>query len=916
MTRIVDFLIRLDEAYGIFDPVWSLIHWLIEFSNRIAIRVFSRAISERLLKKAKLQDLYYIKYISAMDIMGNRGDKDKGFRESLWLERDCDRVLRNKIQASTIVVVTGGYSSGKSRVVYQFLKSEYCKQEQVYIPRDIDQIIHDLKRIKKYSNTIIVLDDINAILKNAVDWPNDEKLKDLFRYIQNKKIKTIVTIGKGVKGYLTFVRKSQDVGDDDYRGQQAEIEMPIVEIDDIRKGDECYRWCIGHLKNQGFSTVIGGYVPELERPINANLSNLNADEKDEMYQVVLSYNISTKYRRNEGKKKDNIQKLFIKLWNKDSNQFDNGLKNVINRGFLKEDMSNRLSYDIYDYRLYNSFISRCMSGKCGDIYKDVMENTKEAEKKQVDVYLKLGEDDTELYPILFSRLIVHSTFRDTAKYVEQRMWETIKKICKSDCLPIEYVDGPISDIIRILPDYYSAREYTESNNIKPTENVISALLTIAMKNTEDKELLKNYVKLLMKDFHIEPLSIHYYNCIEKLDMNYDIKRTHIVQNIYKNNLSDPYNESGYAKYCETLLRKARSNKRILFFWKNIASGLLLYPNSITRYLKELPKNEVKDGMLCNMFRHFCDNFLNLSFVKQGGEVEHFEYGIFIKTAIPIINSCKTYSGAHSIYDLALKWIEKNKKLYYNVDIQESASILVIQVFKKLREEGENTEDNINKACGLLEERLNHQWDDGEIIKITNSFIVAMPTYKKAMEFYKRIDSYINKLHSSKLSMDESTINTFLKVVYSELRHSRNVRNSIDNILEIEGKRKKNNLRCTSQYNTTIYTCARLLKGNGVTDEIVESIRSLADSCFNENIAENARIASIVKFEELREIIENYKKEIKNSNYDDNIAEAIASVIYLFMTTERFHSNDSLKDEISTLIKAYDKYIGSTGFSVS
>lgn len=108
--------------------------------------------------------------------MGDRGKEENGFQSSKYLTRDIDCKISQRIPTCNLVVVTGAFTSGKSRAVYEYIKSAACPSlfNRVYLAHEHkDKCKEDIQYLSP--DTLIVLDDINTL------WgPDSNDLKDIY----------------------------------------------------------------------------------------------------------------------------------------------------------------------------------------------------------------------------------------------------------------------------------------------------------------------------------------------------------------------------------------------------------------------------------------------------------------------------------------------------------------------------------------------------------------------------------------------------------------------------------------------------------------------------------------------------------------------------------------------------------------
>ena len=181
--------------------------------------------------------IFRVKDINSRQIMGDRGDVGNGFHPELYYLPLVGSAVSDAVSNSSInlIVITGRFASGKSRAVYEFLKSNDCTYRNVYIvPTEgrscIESASIQIKKLKP-DDTIVVIDDINKLFDEKA---SDLGLGDFLSSLTNRSFKVLITISTGERFYKRFMDNCR-VGSDTYRGTRSNSVIKTIEIPKIEK---------------------------------------------------------------------------------------------------------------------------------------------------------------------------------------------------------------------------------------------------------------------------------------------------------------------------------------------------------------------------------------------------------------------------------------------------------------------------------------------------------------------------------------------------------------------------------------------------------------------------------------------------------------------------------------------------------
>lgn len=875
--------------------------------------------------------------VKPTDIMGDRGEIKYGYREDSWYERkDLEQALINSVQSSNscVTVITGKFASGKSRLVHHYLTSEDCQFEWVYAPKTsttkIDDIINTIKSPRFNSHDILlVLDDIDELYRN--NTADDLGLTELMNQIHYKRIKTIITVTEGTYRFDDFKKNCKRGSSNSFlHSEGTQLEIKFIRIKDIVKDDDCHKWCIAELKDDGFSTVIGGYVPELSREIPTNIDLLSDEDK----KTLVTHYVSTKYRRHEGKEKELIRSLHQQLWRElatatvESTSFDKSLGHLVKLGFLDKviDENDNIFYQIGSQRLYYAVIARCAimndkENKLEELQRYYTQRTPEGEEKQIDCYLNMESGDLEERALTYSRLISHSLFDSSIDHIWVRMQDEFH--LTSDPAP-ESLYQPIGDIIRRKSDGLDlAKELIEKNIIKSSEIIIANLLS----RTQDRAQAIKYINTLphINDENAE--TIFYLRCKELTSLDFDDERVKRAQRLYteqlRNSTDSHLVKANYIKYCDSILIKAISSNRIDEFWTRLTTNwhiqLLLGKKSFRQFFEAIGANNpngIKNGIILNAYKKICDNWEHISFYDISEKKVPNSHDSFMHMTQFAITQCKSLDLACDIYE----YFKTKTDLIDN----QVANRVSYPIFGKITHKKDRCLDRVRN---VLVERIQSEESPERCHKMINTYLKHMSSLKM---IYREIDKIIEESGwQNKKLIDRDTINIMLAVLRNNIHDGDSIdeQNIENNIVTIIGMLEKHGFNPSPHFNTLIYSCAQELILKNASTELIETVRGYAkidiinrDAPNSEervffDISERARIPSIISSDEAINVINDCIKYIDENGFLH--PDMIANIIQMYFNSFKSHESAvEMKNRINLLIKKFDKNVKTPNYPYS
>lgn len=508
-------------------------------------------------------------------IMSNRGYSINGFKDDVYFSRkynsyeSLDEHLLNLVRNKSFVVITGMCGAGKSRLVYELLKSGKSPFIRV-VTLSQTNLSCSMKEIEKIivrkanSETLIYIDNLHNLKDSdgEVGW---SKLADIFKQVSQKKGKIIISCLEKPQGsdmqYLSDFQK--------------EIEyMQIPDVD-----NPTYELCRSQFRQKRFSPIIGNYVDGMNNFVRIN----EKFPMSEAETVVLSvYLFITHYF---GEKdylfirdaylkicdEEKMASRFSYLGNEQAGReyarmlnnedlFKNALKRLLDKHILKVQNNFYILHDeIYAYSFAHSICevrydtNKKQSDKfwmlelyCTTLLAERSQLLYPQEEWSADTIIDINPELPDFYIRVITRAS-KSNERRIAEYVKKRFDRQffecefnkeqgqIKVIKLKEKYKEDKITGAINQTIGVILSrtYYPWKKYIEDYqqaNVKidSDTHVLSELLRIAgdaRSNEDVKEEIKEYIK---QNFHIDSNKlISLANSSERIAINFEMANSTI-----------------------------------------------------------------------------------------------------------------------------------------------------------------------------------------------------------------------------------------------------------------------------------------------------------------------------------------------------------------------------------------------------
>lgn len=770
-----------------------------------------------------------IKNIKPADIMGDRGKEENGFQASKYLSRNIDCKISQLIPTCNLVVVTGAFTSGKSRAVYEYIKSEECPPpfNRVYLAHEHkDKCKEDIQYLSP--DTLIVLDDINTL------WnPDSNDLKDILSGIHNRNLHAIATISETTEQYDDLISLCQPASDD-YRGKQTQAEIPILKIPAIEpEDDDVYDWCSANLHPEGITRTMGGYIPGLQRYFEQNNSSLRSDQN--ALAAFAAYVILAKFRREKSKTRGNVQKMYAQMISRLqpektgqnlADDFMKGLNKACKLGFLslRDD-----TIAVADNSLYEKFRADCVKHKQNQpIIEHYLLPNATAEMNQVEALIGIDPDDPEYYGRAITKA-AHS--HQTIPKVEQKLIDRFFERNADGKLQVLQPEDPgrmerlvitISCIVgRSGMKYEQTLEKYLDAGIKPTIMTVGELLRIAssLRNSQLRDNVLAYAETIRTTYQLRP-DIYYYRRCEEIDSDrYDINRIAKVCEIYHSGNCDltteegRYNVDNFRYYANILTSKALSVDLMDEYFLDI---LPAYP--------ELPITKTalrqQQTALCRNHSNTLDELL-LHLVQHLGKInapKQLKREDMRSTCILAITNCHTFSGAKRVYEQVIDLDKKDEK-YVN--------ILTIELFKKIR-----TTDDFNQCLEVLKERIDSMTRiqyAGASLKLFNVLLFNAPG-NDSIDGFQQAWELIDNNALGLNDRDIFSVNNLLTVALRCLRNTKTgsakqiaCKQLTERVEKIEEYRQQYSIHPNANYLSSLYKMCTELESQNYDNNPVRAV---------------------------------------------------------------------------------------------
>jgi len=872
--------------------------------------------------------------ITPYDILNDRGNTDLGFNESLYCKRDIDENLEKLItkrnRTTSIITISGSIGSGKSRLVYNFIKSALCKKtfEYVYIVKgDNIKLLSDNLKSNNSNTDLIIIDEVNLFY-------NDEKdaLLKLLRTVHNSKSKVAI---------LTYANENNiDIDKTniniwiannvpDRNPESRPIEY--MEIPDIEYGDDIYNWCTSNMYPiRPFSPVIGAYVKELRERISNKTEQLFKNE--DAVEVLSAYKTIATYRRNCSKELKYIFYMYtVQQEDKTLDDFNNGLKILIDLGYIEikkwKDENNiciekknggkivkNKSLEWYrgniingeilckeqlilekDKQLLLEFTHRVELGgfgKTNETIRKYLLHNKENEINRVKALIRIDPSD----PTYYSRAITKASDVDAVinlvidLLIQNQILSDKKEILITDKEKIKELTYLISIIIgrkkwnTLIEIKKEVDEYI-SRGLIPDMILISELLGIVLFNPIMKNEIYQYIKELMDKYSLIP-DVYYYQRIEQVEKDFDIDQVFKAASLLKELGDDYLDEISRSRYCRVLLLKATSKYKMDILFDEIINLIREKESYIIKFgkgdilflMRKLKgTNSVSKG---DLLFHFIK--------KLHSNIESLKDYPIQSVYVNAILLSDTYKSAKRIYDDAIE------NLSNDID-NKFLRIMALSLFGKISEENE-----YENCVKILNSFMNEKEEAGSNLKLLNKLLCHAPTFDKAIDLFRSNEYYVNR--------NIITVNSLFKVVYRNLRKqlsSEDLKNITEFNLIINTYRKDYKIAPDNIYLSNFYTLVQYYLSSEDKLPIPNSI--------NEVISELQEEGSIItnpilESQEIRAM--PFEKVLKRSKaIFDEMEKGIAidsDIITSLLNAVLLYKDDELYEIVNKITKAQDK----------
>lgn len=628
-------------------------------------------IPKRLARRKVIENISLLKVSSIADnpsaIMAERGLIENGFDDE-YFKRPFEKQLRQMIENHAICLIYGTYGIGKSRSIYEYLRSSDCPFRRVMVLNSIhnDELtcsFEELKRyIKKIANpdTLIYIDNLHnrkdkELKQGLIAW------KEIFSVVRAKKSHIVASCLE--KPNIEECQALSDI-----IGEETIMRIPDLD-------QETYQLCRAKYHNQLYSPVIGNYIDGMGNTLQNYDRNFERIIKKKPLSegeiLLLTTFLFLKYFFNDRcKQPDFIKNAYNVLINaitdrctylgyerqglelqsllQNNFQFEDVLRTLEARNVLKND---RNLYVIYDQIFAKEFNNNI----CSDIYKydNIQNNNKELLKlfcstlildRQQLTYtqeewlstLIIALDTNE--PDMYARCVTRATAQNTRKVALFVKGLFDKKFINQ---PTDTQPEEINRVIGILLsriynnwDIFLEGYIQKGAIIKNNVDLVSELLRIAADKRSSQKEKKNVLDFINTTLGINAEQL---NQLAKTNIriaqNYEIvqldwseERIECVAELFKKELTNLIKsyESANKQTKDDIANEMPLMIRSLLAWARIIAIKADHPDKLKQLLEILQKQEIKDVMsslveLVKEIRSYLNQFydkLDFTFFKQ------------------------------------------------------------------------------------------------------------------------------------------------------------------------------------------------------------------------------------------------------------------------------------------------------------
>lgn len=628
-------------------------------------------IPKRLAYRRAKENIKLLKMSNIADnpsaIMAERGLIENGF-DNEYFKRPFESPLRQMIENHAICLIYGTYGMGKSRALYEYLRSGDCPFRQVIVLNAIhnDELTCSLEDLKKYikkkanSDTLIYIDNLH----NRKDTDGKQGLiawKEIFSVVRAKKSHIIASCLEAP----TIEERSalQDIIGKD----------TIMRIPDLER--ETYQLCRAKYHNQLYSPVIGNYIDGMgntERNFDRNFDRIikrNPLSEGEILLLTTFIFLKT-FFNDRCKQPDFIKNAYNVLINAITDrckylgyeQQGIELQSTLQQNFPFEDVlskmeaRNVIKNDRNLYVVYDQIFAEEFNRKiCSDIYgyDNIQNNNKELLKLfcttlvldrqqltyQQEVWLSrliIALDSNE--PDMYARCVTRATAQNTRKVALFVKGQFDEKFINhtTDTQP-EEINRVIGILLSRIYDNWEnvLNEYIKKGIIiKDNVDLISELLRIASdkrSSKKEKEHVLNFIHttLGINDERLSNLAKTNIRIAQNYEMSqtgWSEERIECVANLFKEELTELFKsyESADNQTRDEIADDIPLMTRSLQAWVRMIAIKVDHPDKLKELINILHNPKIEDVMsslveLVKSSRSYLNQFyekIDFTFFKQ------------------------------------------------------------------------------------------------------------------------------------------------------------------------------------------------------------------------------------------------------------------------------------------------------------
>ena len=692
-------------------------------------------------------------------VMGDRASEKDGFNEKNYLKReDIDTVLEvnfsgpsPKDREHNIVVITGRHSSGKSRVVWEFIRSEVGAQfKDVYVPRlstdgdkqddknaKKDDLRQEMARIKP--TTLVVFDDLDNLLDMGYRNLTPESLLEILARINDRDQACIITLSNTMPNFKEVIDL---LNSDSALGRNKTKRFLFLEIEDIKKGDETFLWCTANLPINRYSKVIGGYIPQLTRYTDVNIQRVVNEPAVVLF--LASFIILKKFRNRFRVIEERIMLLYRTIRTKDlledlpADPDPERIRVLFDIGMLRR-CSNGIEVEVDDDSLFDSFVFYCVThGKSNStsdkVIRKYLAESLTAERNQV---IRLVEAEHGEDPAIYSRILTRSRYPElrsaSTNWFIKKFFEyskddrgnliptSLKPEYASDYSRIAEIEFASSIIVgRAFDPIDSCNSFLDAG-IKPNITLVNELVRASMdhKMPQEREEIKEYALSLKSDNEIED-DLYFCQVMEASEPDFDEERIKLALDLYDDSYETYTNpstrddeqldnlENTMFCYRSRLVEKADSRERIVQYFSLLREYPELKPEK-KAVRKLVFKISSKAGTAADPL------LLLLAEELMAGTPSIIEEEVCNTGLLNIIDKCQDAQSGIDIYDRIAPTIESTMHPAFTLDYKMKEKFLNVMAIRLASKMKRLSLDDIQykRILAILKERTQSAYQNND-----------------------------------------------------------------------------------------------------------------------------------------------------------------------------------------------------------